>query len=120
MTKKQAVKYQPKVYSNKELLEKAFDHLITKKLSVWTLSHPTKQAYDKRCKEDEIFKEQFLGIQMMQEQLLETILWDNINNKDFNDKLFNIAIRNKRFNRDHFTIELEERIAEMEKRVSNE
>ncbi len=116
MTKTEAVKYQPRVYENLELLKKAYDHLVTNKLSVWTLSHPTKQAYDNRSNADEVFKEQFKGIQMLQEQLLETMLWDNMDNKEFNDKLFNIAIKNKQFTRDHNTIELDERLTLLEQK----
>ena len=114
MTLKQAVKYQPRVYENDELLKKAYEHLVVKKCSVWTFAYPTKGAYDNRCKADEVFAEQFKCIRMMSEQNLELILWDNMDNKDFNDKLFNMACKNKKSFQSYEVIELEGRLETLE------
>ncbi len=114
MTKSQCAKYQPKTYDNKFLLEKAYDHLITERKSVWTFAHPTKQTYDNRCREDDVFNEQFQSIRMLSEQNLETILWENMENKEFNDKLFNMATRNKKAFQTYEVNEIEQRITILE------
>jgi hypothetical protein len=118
LTKKQCIKYQPKTYGNDELLAKAYEHLITEKKSVWTLAHPTKQAYDKRAKSDAVFAEQFESILMLSYQNLETVLWDNMDNKNFNDKLFNLATKNKKPFASFEHLEMLERIEALEEQFS--
>lgn len=105
-----------KLYSDEDIIKKLRKHMINELGSYYTMHKPSEQAISKRRKKDPAFNELVGDVineanhkwHKMGLKALTT------NDTDFNTALFKYYTMNKKPFIDHTTIELEERIAELE------
>ena len=104
------------MYTDKQILDRLKVHCIDDFGSVWTMSKPTWQGIQKRMKKDVEFEEKVRDIVAEALHQWEKMGIDALlsNDEGFNVALFKHYTMNKKPFIDHTTIELEERISELE------
>ena len=106
----------PQLYTDEEILDKLRTHVVTNMSSTFTMSKPTWQGILKRMNKDEEFKE--LVNDIVAEGLFQ---WEQMGIKalltgdeTFNVQLFKHYTVNKKPFIDHMSLEIEERLTELE------
>ena len=110
------------MYTDKQILDRLSEHLIVNMGSVWTMHRPTWQGVMKRMKKDDTFAEKVRDCEAEAMYLWEKMGIDALrgDNTDFNTGLYKHFTQNKKPFIDHITIELEERISELEQTKTSE
>ena len=103
-------------YSTEYILDRLRKHMVDDKKSFYTITKPTRYGIVKRIKNgDKELERGFREIEAEHFAVFEEALNDAIfNGAEINMVAFNTAIRNKRPFLDTATLELEDRIAELE------
>ena len=101
-------------YTEEYLLSRIKEHCIDNHLSKWTITKPTWNGYTKRMKKDPEFASKVEESIALADQHFEKMALDNLLNKDFNTRLWQMLTKNKPFTKDHATLELEQRIEALE------
>ena len=104
-------------YSTDYIIERLRNHMVDEGLSLYTVTKPTYEGILKRIKNgDKELESALKEIQAEHWQIFERKLNDAIfNGTEINMQAFNAAVRNKKPFQTFETLELEERIAALEK-----
>jgi len=103
-------KYQPKKYTNDQLLTNLERHVIKEELSKYSMSNPVWETIAHRTKSDKDLKAAVDVILAQADKIWEKRAKENLHNNNFQNPLFNLIVKNKKSFRDHATIELNEKL----------
>jgi len=103
-------------YTDKEILDNMTAHMVEGMKSKWSMSKPTYNGILKRMKKDDDFAQKVHSIEAEALAKWEQLGLDALlsGNETFNVQLFKMYAGNKKPFIDHATIEIEERLTELE------
>ena len=109
-------------YTDKQMLKRLEKHLIDEWGSKFTVSKPTWECYKKRMIKDPVFKSKVDDLvaeaDAQWHKMGVTAL--RASDKDFNANLYKQMTCNKKFAQDYQTLELEDRLSELEEKANDE
>ena len=102
------------VYTDEQMFDYLEKHCITDHLSKYTLHKPIWETYKQRMRKDPAFAAKIGELLAEADEWFERTGLDALHDKDFNNVMFAKLTNNKAFTKDHVTVEIEERIQELE------